>query len=396
MWFDGVRQPDTLYVASVSRGKDSTAMLRAIQLMGWPLDMITAVDIWATDDIPAELPPMVAFKDEWDEKCLERFGLPVTRLCARRKVDERERERERRSSDDSTPRASTETQELHTRNETGYTDSPSEQGLGATQSSKSPRYEKMTYEKGFYHVPKRRPKPARERERERERASQRDSLRSRGTGVAHSRQEISVGYIKGFPNTPQCKWCPSLKKCTDRQILELAGMGNAALPLVQLNAQKQSSRPAFSEQPRNEGRKINIVHYIGIAADEPLRIERHMKNPKKILPLVQIGWDEALCGLEAQYMDMLSPTYETGERDGCWFCHNQGVGQLRLLRKNYPDLWTLLMKWDLDSPVSFHADGHTVHDFDRRFQLEDEGFISPDGKGFKWSMLDEELNYRWF
>ena len=94
MWFDGVRQPDTLYVASVSRGKDSTAMLRAIQLMGWPLDMITAVDIWATDDIPAELPPMVAFKVEWDEKCLERFGLPVTRLCARRKVDERERERE--------------------------------------------------------------------------------------------------------------------------------------------------------------------------------------------------------------------------------------------------------------------------------------------------------------
>jgi hypothetical protein len=48
MWFDGIRQPDTLYVASVSRGKDSTAMLRAIQLMGWPLDMICAVDIWAT------------------------------------------------------------------------------------------------------------------------------------------------------------------------------------------------------------------------------------------------------------------------------------------------------------------------------------------------------------
>lgn len=56
MWFDGVRQPDTVYVASVSRGKDSTAMLRAIQLMGWPLDMIASVDIWATDEIPAGLP----------------------------------------------------------------------------------------------------------------------------------------------------------------------------------------------------------------------------------------------------------------------------------------------------------------------------------------------------
>lgn len=82
MWFDGIRQPDTLYVANTSRGKDSTAMLRAIQLMGWPLDMICSVDIWATQDIPAELPPMVAFKDEYDKKVLDWFGVPVTRLCA--------------------------------------------------------------------------------------------------------------------------------------------------------------------------------------------------------------------------------------------------------------------------------------------------------------------------
>lgn len=94
MWFDGVRQPNTLYVANTSRGKDSTAMLRAIQLMGWPLDAICAIDIWATDTIPAELPPMVAFKDEYDEKVLEWFGIPVTRLCATK----RERERECRLS----------------------------------------------------------------------------------------------------------------------------------------------------------------------------------------------------------------------------------------------------------------------------------------------------------
>lgn len=84
MIFDGVRQPNTIYAASVSRGKDSTAMLLAIEELGFPLDAIYAVDIWATDDIPAELPPMVSFKDEWDRKCLERFGIPVTRLCATR------------------------------------------------------------------------------------------------------------------------------------------------------------------------------------------------------------------------------------------------------------------------------------------------------------------------
>ena len=82
MWFDGQRQPNTVYVANTSRGKDSTAMLRAIQLMGWPLDYIVAIDIWATETIPAELPPMVKFKDEYDKKVLDWFGIPLTRLCA--------------------------------------------------------------------------------------------------------------------------------------------------------------------------------------------------------------------------------------------------------------------------------------------------------------------------
>jgi len=55
-----------------------------------------------------------------------------------------------------------------------------------------------------------------------------------------------------------------------------------------------------------------------------------------------------------------------------------------------------MLRWDKDSPVLFHADGHTVHDFDRRFQLEDEGLLSPDDKVFHWSALEEELNYRLF
>lgn len=55
-----------------------------------------------------------------------------------------------------------------------------------------------------------------------------------------------------------------------------------------------------------------------------------------------------------------------------------------------------MLKWDKDSPVTFHADGHTVHDFDLRFQMEDDGLISADDKAFRWAMLGEELNYRLF
>ena len=112
-----------------------------------------------------------------------------------------------------------------------------------------------------------------------------------------------------------------------------------------------------------------------------------------MLPLVDIGWDEAYCRKWCEENDLLSPIYTTATRGGCWFCHNQGVNQLRLLRKNYPDLWQLLLKWDADSPVTFHADGHTVHDFDKRFALEDEGC---DLSKFRWSMLDEGAQYTLF
>ena len=127
---------------------------------------------------------------------------------------------------------------------------------------------------------------------------------------------------------------------------------------------------------------------MGIAADEPVRVARYIDKPGFLLPLVEADWHENLCGLWCRYEDVLSPTYDTATRGGCWFCHNQGVDQLRLLRKNYPELWALLLKWDTDSPVTFHADGHTVHDFDWRFAMEDLGLI-PTDRTFRWRMLDD-------
>ena len=158
--------------------------------------------------------------------------------------------------------------------------------------------------------------------------------------------------------------------------------------MVQAN-QNRPQAP-FSDKPANTtGEKVNIVQYLGIAADEPERIERHIKKKGIVLPLVDIGWDEAYCRKWCEENNLLSPIYTTATRGGCWFCHNQGVGQLRLLRKNYPELWAHLLRLDLDSPTTFRADGHTVHDFEKRFQAEDDGLI-PDGKPFRWKMLEKE------
>lgn len=143
-----------------------------------------------------------------------------------------------------------------------------------------------------------------------------------------------------------------------------------------------NSRLKVSALPR--GRNGDVV-YLGIAVDEPNRF-RNLTDTKKS-PLVEAGWDEAYCRQWCEENDLLSPIYTTATRGGCWFCHNQGVDQLRLLRKNYPDLWAIMLKWDADSPVTFHADGHTVRDFEARFALEDEGVVSPKDR-WRWSYLD--------
>ena len=197
------------------------------------------------------------------------------------------------------------------------------------------------------------------------------------------------GTITGFPPNTRYNWCQKLKY----HWIPDFWIPGANFPMVSETQNRLCQDPISSERGLTTRKDRNIVEYLGIAADEPKRFGQ--LNEKKRAPLVEFGIDEDLCGLYCQYNDMLSPSYETSCRDGCWFCHNQGVAQLRHLRKNYPDLWALLMKWDLDSPVSFKADGHTVHDFDRRFQLEDEGYLVP-GETFRWSMLDGALQFRLF
>ena len=207
-----------------------------------------------------------------------------------------------------------------------------------------------------------------------------------------------IGKIKGFPLTLG-GWCKKLKyekidfsKDILHQIEENGK--NMGFPFL-ASSWVVPQFEAFSFRPRNEGQKINIVRYLGIAADEPKRIAKHIGKDDVVLPLVEIGWEEDLCGLISKYQGLLSPTYESATRDGCWFCPNQGVGQLRNLRRKHPDLWALLLKWDKDSPVTYHPDGHTVHDFDERFRLEDEGLIDPN-EPFRWSMLKGNLQFRFF
>ena len=272
------------HILSLSYGKDSLACLGAIEELGLPLDRIIHAEVWATDTIPADLPPMVEFKAKADKIIKERWGVEVE------------------------------------------------------------HHRTKTYEHFFYKVIG-------------ENAVKMREDRIRNLERAH-KCHVNENLIYGFPLV-RGAWCNSK--------LKVATLKKA--------------------QPKNS------ISYIGIAADEPNRF--HNLTETKRSPLVEAGWTEAMCREWCEKNDLLSPIYTTATRGGCWFCHNQGVDQLRLLRRNYPEYWELLLKWDNDSPVTFKPDGHTVHDFDKRFRLEDEMCIDPNAP-FRWKMLDEPLQIRMF
>lgn len=126
------------------------------------------------------------------------------------------------------------------------------------------------------------------------------------------------------------------------------------------------------------------IQYLGIAYDEPKRYKVLVNN--KISPLIVNKWTEQQCYDVCKKNNLLSPIYTSSQRGGCWFCHNQSIEQLRLLRKNYPYLWDIMLHWDKDSPVTFRADGHKLSDYDRRFWLEDKGIIS-ENERFRWDKI---------
>ncbi|MCM1008284.1 MAG: hypothetical protein NC485_10210 [Ruminococcus flavefaciens] len=244
------------HILSLSYGKDSLACLGAIEKLGWQLDRIIHAEIWATKTIPADLPPMVEFKEKADRIIKERYSLTVEHITA----------------DD-------------------------------------------TYEDIFFRT------------------------------YANGKNK---GIIYGFPCI-KGNWC------------------NSKLKVKAINKCKTDG-----------------IQYIGIAYDEPKRFK--VLDSFKISPLVSAKWTEKMCYDWCMENDLLSPIYNTSARGGCWFCHNQSVDQLRILRKSYPDYWKLLLQWDSVSPISFKPE-HTVLDYEKRFQLEDMGLIYPNDRRFRWEWV---------
>ena len=83
---------------------------------------------------------------------------------------------------------------------------------------------------------------------------------------------------------------------------------------------------------------FEIIEYIGIAVDEPIRLKR-LNGINKISLLAKYGYTEAMAMEKCREYDLVSPCYQNGTRGGCWFCFNANITRFISVRKNYPEYW---------------------------------------------------------
>lgn len=110
-----------------------------------------------------------------------------------------------------------------------------------------------------------------------------------------------------------------------------------------------------------------FTQYIGIAIDEPKRMERVVKSENQISLLGKYGYTEKMAYDLCEKYNLLSPVYEFTKRGGCWFCPNAREAELRNLRTNHRNLWGKLL------------------------EMENE----PDLIGYKWNTLNNQSIHNW-
>lgn len=115
---------------------------------------------------------------------------------------------------------------------------------------------------------------------------------------------------------------------------------------------------------------FDIVQYVGIAIDEPKRLERLSEKGKisKVSLLQKYGYTEDMARKKCLEYGLLSPIYRGGNRGGCWFCPSARIGTIARFKLDHPELWEelkILSKTPNLCSYGFKY-GKTVQEIDER------------------------------
>jgi len=133
---------------------------------------------------------------------------------------------------------------------------------------------------------------------------------------------------------------------------------------------KSQPRERFLRRLRE---KHDIRTYVGIADDEQYRLERkNNQSSECIHPLVEWHMTEADClqYCKARGFDW-NGLYDKLKGVSCWCCPMQPLEELRVLYRDFPDLWAQLKRWDAMTWRKFR-NGYSVERLEQRFDFENE------------------------
>lgn len=125
-------------------------------------------------------------------------------------------------------------------------------------------------------------------------------------------------------------------------------------------------------KPITEYKKVikeEYTMFIGIAADEQKRLKRLKNNERSLLQ--EWGWTEKDCLDYLKEKGLENPLYRKFKRTGCWFCPKQNKRSLKVIYKDYPELWEKLLQLEKDSPIQFQPN-NSIADLNNRFIEEDK------------------------
>ena len=112
---------------------------------------------------------------------------------------------------------------------------------------------------------------------------------------------------------------------------------------------KECKLKAFREYERQQ--KSNVVFYIGIAADEPKRLER-LNHKTEVSLLAKYGIEEKDALKLCKKYNLLSPVYEISRRNGCWFCPYAKNEEILNLLKSNGNMFDKLIEWEKEENLS--------------------------------------------
>lgn len=166
-----------------------------------------------------------------------------------------------------------------------------------------------------------------------------------------------------------------------KSIYTFNGYGWPSAPRRWCTGQKQRAIDAYAKALTWQGFALPVIQYIGYAADEPKRVEKHSQLRVSRFqgydyPMVTWGVTESQALQYCKERGLLwNGLYDIFDRVSCWCCPLGGISNAEKIYWNFPELWQRMLEMESWLPERYrqYTGKYTVSDLDRRFSAEARG-----------------------